>query len=569
MSFLSVAPESVLAAAGNLNCIGDALSEATAAAAAPTTLLAAPAADDVSVAIAAVLGKHAEDYQVVGARAAAFHARFVGALKNGVSQYLNTDVANAGQNLLGTTSSPAQGLLGEVSSGAGSGGTTVGGTLGGTVGGTVGGTTVGGTVGGTTVGGTVGGTTVGGTVSGGVGTTVGGTTGTGGETTTGGGLGGTTPPVTTPPVVTPPVTPPPVTPPPVTAPTAVSLPLLNTSTPLGQLSLTLNGLVDPATGALSFTGGSLTAPSALALAVDAAGAPYNAVLALGHSSAAFSSALQSGNVLGAVTALAHAPHDVVHSFLYGQSTITQAIAAPTGTGISSVAVNLPANGLLAPLQSMTVTMTPTTGSPSVVSLSGTQFGGLLTALQGAGAVPAQALSVPALLGDAVNLPILNLDTPLGAVQLSLSGTLDATSQQLVLSGGSLSLPPPVALAIDALGAPYNALTTLGSSNAAFTQAVQSGNLLGAVNAFAHAPHDVVHSFLYGDTSISQTIPAPPGSGYDLITVHLPARGLLAPLEAMSVIVSPTVGAPTSFELSGTEFGGLLAALKGADLLASL
>ncbi|MCV7149307.1 PE family protein [Mycobacterium riyadhense] len=48
------------------------LSEA-AAAAAPTLGLAAPAADQVSAAIAAMFGTHAREFQSLSAQAAAFH----------------------------------------------------------------------------------------------------------------------------------------------------------------------------------------------------------------------------------------------------------------------------------------------------------------------------------------------------------------------------------------------------------------------------------------------------------------------------------------------------------------
>ncbi|WP_072495620.1 PE domain-containing protein, partial [Mycobacterium tuberculosis] len=51
MSFVVTVPEAVAAAAGDLAAIGSTLREATAAAAGPTTGLAAAAADDVSIAV--------------------------------------------------------------------------------------------------------------------------------------------------------------------------------------------------------------------------------------------------------------------------------------------------------------------------------------------------------------------------------------------------------------------------------------------------------------------------------------------------------------------------------------
>jgi hypothetical protein len=77
--------------------------------------------DQVSAAIAAVLGTHALEYQTVSAQVADFHAQFVGALNSGASQYLSTEAANAEQSLLNAVNSPAQGLLGHSAMGTGTG----------------------------------------------------------------------------------------------------------------------------------------------------------------------------------------------------------------------------------------------------------------------------------------------------------------------------------------------------------------------------------------------------------------------------------------------------------------
>ncbi len=77
MSFVSVAPEIVVAAATDLAGIGSAISAANAAAAAPTTAVLAAGADEVSAAIAALFSGHAQAYQALSAQAAAFHQQFV------------------------------------------------------------------------------------------------------------------------------------------------------------------------------------------------------------------------------------------------------------------------------------------------------------------------------------------------------------------------------------------------------------------------------------------------------------------------------------------------------------
>jgi PE family len=94
MSFVSVTPDVVGQAAGELDNIGSALSAANAAAAS-TTGIVAPGADAVSAAVAALLGAHAEEYQAVGAQAADFHSQFVSLLNAGTGSYVSAELANA------------------------------------------------------------------------------------------------------------------------------------------------------------------------------------------------------------------------------------------------------------------------------------------------------------------------------------------------------------------------------------------------------------------------------------------------------------------------------------------
>lgn len=64
MSFVIATPEFVVAAATDLAGIGSSISAATQAAAAPTTSLLTAGADEVSAAVAAVFGAHAQSYQL-------------------------------------------------------------------------------------------------------------------------------------------------------------------------------------------------------------------------------------------------------------------------------------------------------------------------------------------------------------------------------------------------------------------------------------------------------------------------------------------------------------------------
>ncbi|WP_415624088.1 PE family protein, partial [Mycobacterium intermedium] len=115
---LMVAPEFVAAAATDLAGIGSAISAANAAAAGPTSNLLAAAADEVSTAIAALFGTHAQEYRALSAQAAAFHAQFVQSLAATSNTYAIAEAASASpfqmfeQAVLDVINTPTQLLLG-------------------------------------------------------------------------------------------------------------------------------------------------------------------------------------------------------------------------------------------------------------------------------------------------------------------------------------------------------------------------------------------------------------------------------------------------------------------------
>ena len=94
MSFLTTQPEFMVAASGELQAIGSALS-ARNASAAVSTQVTAPAADAVSVLTAGRFNTHAAQYQAVSARAAAIHQMFVETLRSNAGSYAATEAANA------------------------------------------------------------------------------------------------------------------------------------------------------------------------------------------------------------------------------------------------------------------------------------------------------------------------------------------------------------------------------------------------------------------------------------------------------------------------------------------
>ncbi|MCV7074461.1 PE family protein, partial [Mycobacterium szulgai] len=133
MSFVFATPESVAAAAGDLANIGSALRVANAAAAAPTTDLLAAGADEVSVAIAALFGSHAQDYQALSRQVTVFHDQFVQTLTTGAGSYAAAEAVNASplqtieQDILNVINAPTQTLFGRPLIGNGADAATPGG----------------------------------------------------------------------------------------------------------------------------------------------------------------------------------------------------------------------------------------------------------------------------------------------------------------------------------------------------------------------------------------------------------------------------------------------------------
>jgi hypothetical protein len=299
MSFVSVVPDFVEAAVGDLEGIGSVLSSAGAVAAGPTTAIAPAAQDELSIAIAGLFGNVGQEFQALSAESRAFYDQFVGALTNATSMYVGTEAANAQQNLLNAVDGPIEALsagggLGALTSALESSGT---------------------------------------------------------------GLVNA--------VLDP----------------EIAIPIINTLTPLGPVVLTLYG--NESVLGVTITSGSLQVGAPLALAVDAIGAPINGWSALNASGAAFVSAVQTGNPVAAITALVTAPANVGTGFLYGQQTVTITEAAPSGSGYSTGSVSIPFGGLLSPLEPVTFSLTSTDGTVTSFPLSGAEFGGLLAGITSA------------------------------------------------------------------------------------------------------------------------------------------------------------------------------------------
>jgi hypothetical protein len=125
---------------------------------------------------------------------------------------------------------------------------------------------------------------------------------------------------------------------------------------------------------------------------------------------------------------------------------------------------------------------------------------------------------------------------------------------------------PLVLGLDALGAPVNGLSALGSSATTFVNAVQSGNVVGATAAILDAPAVVANGFLNGQSTLPLSIDA---LGLPT-TLNIPLDGLLVPAAPYTATIPILAGLPIF--VTGTPISGLLPGLLSylpADLAAAM
>ncbi|WP_415624149.1 PE family protein, partial [Mycobacterium intermedium] len=133
MSFVIATPELLTSAAASLNSLGSSLSTAHTAAASVTTSIVAAAQDEVSVAIATLLGQHAKAYQAAATQAALIHDAFARRLSAASGAYAAAEAANVSplqafeQSALAAINGPAEAMVGRPLIGDGANATTPGG----------------------------------------------------------------------------------------------------------------------------------------------------------------------------------------------------------------------------------------------------------------------------------------------------------------------------------------------------------------------------------------------------------------------------------------------------------
>jgi hypothetical protein len=204
-----------------------------------------------------------------------------------------------------------------------------------------------------------------------------------------------------------------------------------------------------------------------------------------------------------------------------------------------------------PITAVVATITPegTVGSLLPILTVPVQMAQDFTDLLPAGSVPAQISQ------NFTNVLATGLDTSL----VANAGVFIRIIPPQVGFTASIFSGVPVTILLGAAGAPVNALSALGTSVSAFTDAVQTGNAAGAIGALVDAPAVVTNGLLNGHMYLPIDFDI---SGFPT-TIDLPLDGLLVPPSPYPAKISVTVGPlviNVTSQVGGTPFGGLVPAL---------
>jgi PE family len=188
------------------------------------------------------------------------------------------------------------------------------------------------------------------------------------------------------------------------------------------------------------------------------------------------------------------------------------------------------------------------------------------------------------LGDLTAIPaaisnnVTNVSHTLTDTSVSVGITPDVSSLPLSLlnSKFSLNLGLPLALGLDAIGAPVTTYNAFVESAAAFDGAVLAGNPVAAFTALVDAPAVIANGFLNGHATLGISLPL----SVDLlgipvsapVTVGVPLGGVLTPLAPVGALVGPITIGPVKLNpllppitvtlpaipitLGGTPIGGI-------------
>lgn len=160
-------------------------------------------------------------------------------------------------------------------------------------------------------------------------------------------------------------------------------------------------------------------------------------------------------------------------------------------------------------------------------------------------------------------------TPIGNAKFALAGTTTFTTSPLkstnTLTSGTIEVPSAVAFVASVAGAVVNAGLTAYGSLQSFVTAVGSGNIIGAIGAWAEAAPKFTNALLFGAGTLDLPLQNGSNTGPGVVA-HIPVGGLFAPLRPISVSwgdyssVDPGSGAEIaivggSIDFAGTQLGG--------------
>lgn len=162
---------------------------------------------------------------------------------------------------------------------------------------------------------------------------------------------------------------------------------------------------------------------------------------------------------------------------------------------------------------------------------------------------------------------ISAKTPLGGAKFSLGGTqtFSATPTPTTtasFTSGTIEVPPTVAFAASAAGAVLGATLTAYDSFNTFFGALNSGNIGGAILAWAEAAPKFTNALLFGTQTLD--LPLQDGTSGPAITAHVPLGGFFSPARSVSVTFADyqTTESGMTIKLTGgdvvfggTKFGG--------------
>ena len=193
-------------------------------------------------------------------------------------------------------------------------------------------------------------------------------------------------------------------------------------------------------------------------------------------------------------------------------------------------------------QGLLHTVNPPTEALLGLPLIGTGVGGI---------IPAQAASFP-----------LSYPTALGPILLTLYGDQSILGT-ISVTAGSLQVPTPITLGLDAISPFVNVGLAFQTGNSAFMSAMQTGNTTAAVTALAQTPFNAVSSFFVGGHNIEGSVAIPADTGYSGVDYKIPVGGLFSPVQPVTLTLFGSDGSVTQFPLTGTQFGGIFAGIGDA------